>query len=454
LKKYLLILFFVHFFNELIATNYFVSNNGNNSNPGTSEALPWQTMAKVNSMKSVFNPGDSIKFKRGGYFYGTLNLTRSGNSSANIVFTNYGSGNLPKWQYSTAGASIAELSYNYNVSYITFDGFIITDTTTDLINRIPQAKVSIGLQFEGGSNNTVKNCEFSLIGIGIFFSNCDNNKCINSKFYNLRMVKNTVGGDDDYGANPIVLGNSSNNIISNNQFKDCWANSYDYGLDGGGVEFFGPCSNNIVTYNLFNDCNGVGEFGSSTSGTSSNNLIGYNLIINCGLLTYCNTTGTFAVEVDNIKYYNNAIIETSADRFGQSELLRFNGSPVAATVFDLKNNIFYIENGMNITTSGNSTKFSHNNNIYRFLTGGNTNYTINSNELITSISPFTDVSNLNPELWNYYPNATSQAIDFGAYLGFTLDYYGNSINNRPEAGILEALGPSKSIKGKFKIHNN
>lgn len=452
MKKYLLILLLFGFLNEVAATNYFVSSGGNNSNPGTSESLPWQTMAKVNSMKTIFNPGDSIKFHRGDFFYGTLNLTRSGTVGANIVFTNYGTGNLPKWQYSTTGAAISALSYNYNVSYIIFDGFIITDSSMDVSNRTPQAKVGIAIEFEGGGNNTVRNCEFSLIGIGIFFSNGDNNKCTNSKFYNLRMVKNTVGGDDDYGANPIVLGNSNNNIISNNQFKECWSNSYDYGLDGGGVEFYGPCSNNVVTYNWLTDCCGVAEFGSNISGTSSNNLIGYNLIINCGLLTYCNTTGTFAVEVDNVKYYNNAIIETSADRYGQSELLRFNGTPVASTVFDLKNNIFYINNGMNITTISNSTKFSHNNNIYKFLTGGTTNYTINVNELITSIIPFTDVSNSNPELWNYYPNTNSQAIDFGVNVGFSVDYYGNNIVNQPDAGILEAIGPSKAIRGKFKLH--
>ena len=50
---------------------------------------------------------------------------------------------------------------------------------------------------------------------------------------NLRMVVNTNdNGDNDYGANPLVI-SASNNTITNNYFHDCWATSFDYGIDGG-----------------------------------------------------------------------------------------------------------------------------------------------------------------------------------------------------------------------------
>ncbi len=45
------------------ATNYYVSNTGNDGAAGTSTGAAWQTIAKVNA--SSFSPGDSILFKCG-----------------------------------------------------------------------------------------------------------------------------------------------------------------------------------------------------------------------------------------------------------------------------------------------------------------------------------------------------------------------------------------------------
>ena len=48
-------------------TNYYVKNGGNDAAAGTSDALAWQTLWKVNNYSSTtgFLPGDSIFFKRG-----------------------------------------------------------------------------------------------------------------------------------------------------------------------------------------------------------------------------------------------------------------------------------------------------------------------------------------------------------------------------------------------------
>lgn len=71
------------------ATNYYVSNAGNDANPGTL-AQPWATISKVNSSMGTFVATDSILFQRGGVFTGTLNVTKAG-----IIFSAYGSGNKP-----------------------------------------------------------------------------------------------------------------------------------------------------------------------------------------------------------------------------------------------------------------------------------------------------------------------------------------------------------------------
>ncbi|NIM52341.1 MAG: hypothetical protein GTO22_24370, partial [Gemmatimonadales bacterium] len=53
------------------ARDYHVSPGGNDSNPGT-QAKPWRSIAKVNSMD--FGPGDRVLFEAGKTFAGTIAL--------------------------------------------------------------------------------------------------------------------------------------------------------------------------------------------------------------------------------------------------------------------------------------------------------------------------------------------------------------------------------------------
>ncbi|MEO6949693.1 MAG: right-handed parallel beta-helix repeat-containing protein [Ginsengibacter sp.] len=76
------------------ATNYYISSSGNDSNSGTNESSPWQTLDKVNSFKN-FVPGDNILFNRGDTFYGSITVSNAGSSYAPITFGAYGSGANP-----------------------------------------------------------------------------------------------------------------------------------------------------------------------------------------------------------------------------------------------------------------------------------------------------------------------------------------------------------------------
>jgi len=59
------------------STSYYVSNDGDNSNSGTSIDSPWKTIGKVNSeFGNAIMPGDDIYFKRGDTFTDAyLNVT-------------------------------------------------------------------------------------------------------------------------------------------------------------------------------------------------------------------------------------------------------------------------------------------------------------------------------------------------------------------------------------------
>ncbi len=78
----------------LAQTTYYVSNSGSDSNSGTSESSPWESLNKVNIYS--FSPGDQILFKRGDQWEGTITVNASGTSGNPIVYGAYGSGDKPK----------------------------------------------------------------------------------------------------------------------------------------------------------------------------------------------------------------------------------------------------------------------------------------------------------------------------------------------------------------------
>lgn len=76
----------------LLATEYYVSTLGNDSNSGLSSSSAWQTLNKVNSFPFV--PGDIVRFERGGVWREQL-IPQSGDIGGYITYTSYGSGNKP-----------------------------------------------------------------------------------------------------------------------------------------------------------------------------------------------------------------------------------------------------------------------------------------------------------------------------------------------------------------------
>lgn len=94
-------------------STFYVSNSGNDSNDGRSEAQPWKTVGKVNSALAQMQPCDRVLFHRGDVFRDTyLRLTNetnataattlasdpprpSGNSTCQFTIGAYGSGPAP-----------------------------------------------------------------------------------------------------------------------------------------------------------------------------------------------------------------------------------------------------------------------------------------------------------------------------------------------------------------------
>ncbi len=89
------------------ATTYFVdASNGNDDYAGTSAALAWQSISKVNS--SVFLPGDSIFFKRNESWREQLIVSSSGVEGNPITYGAYGEGDAPLFLGSVAKNSASD----------------------------------------------------------------------------------------------------------------------------------------------------------------------------------------------------------------------------------------------------------------------------------------------------------------------------------------------------------
>lgn len=79
------------------ATNYYVKNGGNDSFNGSNDALAWNTITKVNTewVAGTFAAGDTIFFKRGSTFAGTITVTEAGTAGTPIVISAYSTGADP-----------------------------------------------------------------------------------------------------------------------------------------------------------------------------------------------------------------------------------------------------------------------------------------------------------------------------------------------------------------------
>ena len=79
---------------EIPSATYYVANNGDDDDTGTSPSSPWQTVARVNT--ASLEPGDRVLFRRGDEWYEALTITTSGEAGKPILFGAYGTGPRPR----------------------------------------------------------------------------------------------------------------------------------------------------------------------------------------------------------------------------------------------------------------------------------------------------------------------------------------------------------------------
>jgi parallel beta-helix repeat protein len=455
ISRFLVLLFFVATSFSAHATDYYVDPSSSCANLGTYND-PWHDISDIPWTINYFQPGDVVYFRRGQQYWGTLSINSSGREGAPITFMPYGDGAAPIIKYSPWHFTDPQI-YNRvmirlnQCNYVVIDGFEMSDYSIRDYERGGTANVGYGVYIykgpgDGGSHNVIKNCTISRIGAGVNIDGGSYNTVTNCNISNLRMIINTSYQMwDDFGAVGIVVG-GSNNTITHNQIHECWSNSYDYNLDGGAIEMYGEVSNNKILYNTASDNIGFMEFGSGWGGHALNNLVGYNLLVNNGHVFWINSSSFFALDVRNLQFFNNNVVETRTPRLPDvRNLIGIMSTPWVANVLTMKNNIFWINTSSNITDPNfkpfNGPQLIHQSNIFH-LNGGAIGYDLDYSEqkLPNDVEVFANSYSDDPLTWNYDLRPTSAAVNWGQWTGIEKDFWDKSVpfSGVPDAGISES----------------
>lgn len=340
-----------------MATTYYIdasSATASNQNAGTSPEVPYLSFEALAGR--TFEPGDVIALKAGTKYEGGLTIRSSGTEKAPITVTSYGSGDKPVITNSGMWSDGISLE---GAHHVVIDGIKIAGAH--------EAGISIDAS---SSNNVVRNCEATNVGLGISVAGTDN-LVTNNYLHDLNMVVNTADMmHDDYGANGIFV-SGSDNEFSYNDIVRAKAQSHDYGHDGGGFEIWGGVEGLRIHDNMVRDSDGFLEIG-GTSGTVANlDVFGNRSIDNGAFAVLHNGSGPFGLAIRSIAVTGNVIAESNGhpwsmiwidDKAGAGELL-FNNNVVAAvgvhSIFSelgagVANNTFMLDDVATIYRDGSS----------------------------------------------------------------------------------------------------
>jgi len=387
-------------------TFYVDANSGSDSNDGRSPQTAWRSLNAVNSRS--FSPGDVIGFNRGTSYYGGLRISSSGSASQPIFFTAYGSGAAPVFSNAPTGYTS---SVYLDGNYVVVENFKMIDAM--------EAGIKVS-----GTHNIVRKNEMTNVGIGALamgkFNYFEGNFVHDGK-----LVVNTPGGDDDYGANGFSV-SSSDNEFAFNKCQNCRAPSYDYGSDGGMFELWGTngIDNTYIHHNIAIDTNGFFETGGDPGSSARNVRIAYNEIINSGF-GGIHAGGTFGIAVSNMLVENNTVV----DSYAGGTLFWVYAGTVAPSAVTFRNNIIQTP-ASNVFPSD----FTRSNNIYNIPSSS---AIVGGSRALGAGEKIADPLFVNGGAFDFHLQASSPAIDAGANLGYMYDLDNKTLVGIPDAGAFE-----------------
>lgn len=251
-------------------TYYVSSTTGNDANTGIDAAHAWKTLDKVNA--TFFYQGDSILFKSGDEFIGQLRIKSSGSREYPIFYGQYGVGNFPVINGSTAlgGDNVCAIYIN-NASNIHLKNLEATNDRKVSKTGISDAE-SYGISVHNNGNEVISNIHFEdLIVRKVFAVNADGIDFDAMKVHGIRFYseRNTISGKEKnirdvlvencyitltgkfgivggHGGGDSGIGNDSLNRNMNFVFR----NNHTYNTGGSGI-MPGGTYNCLLEHNTF-----------------------------------------------------------------------------------------------------------------------------------------------------------------------------------------------------------
>jgi parallel beta-helix repeat protein len=398
--------------NILPAVYYINSENGNDNNSGTSADNSWKSLRKVNYF--TFKPGDSVLFKKNSTWKGQLLITQNGSPGNPVVYSNYGSGNLPVID---GNNSEHYCIYVNNSSLVTVDGFeVINSGKNDGIN----------IEVKGCEHCVIKNCKIIVnMRAGILPENC--NYCIIQN-NNINTLNAFIPDQADCiyaqrNSNNVYDGN---NIVNYNKSEEQHADCIQLYLETDAV-----VKNNYLEQNNTKLGNAQGLYCTMPYGTH----IYFNNIIYCpntnaqlmGFLLLKKGTGT-------VRVLNNTLVGGKMNVFrtddtkpvirnnifvtnGNYSMVRFD-SPLNQSA-DINYNLYYSQKNKPVNYMNYEYSFSDWQNMDHEKNGLNKDPKLDKDNLLGPSSPAknkgTDISHLMYSGKTVNVNSKGKKFDIGAY---------------------------------------
>ncbi len=344
-------------------TTYYISENGNDANDGTSPKKPWKTLAKLTSMQATLKAGDAVLLERGGIYRAPKQVTLVNG----VSYGAYGSGDKPcvygsaKNYVNAAWTSVGTNLWKLEEGLGTNVGLVVFDhgrATGYWRSEKSQVKNNYDYYTSDGylvlylDKNPVS--AFSSIEIGL-----------NSHLYFMEPYSHDITIENicfKYTGGHAVRGSNCSNITVRNleigYIGGCILSGFKEGKTryGNGVEFMAGSKNIVVENNWIYQ---IYDSGVTHQGDGTYHLDGFtiknNLIEYCGMgsIEYWHTPNC---DIANVTYEGN-LLRFAGYGFGGTQRpdkqmtghIMSNGVPTSglyinnkATNFVIKNNVFEV----------------------------------------------------------------------------------------------------------------
>jgi len=250
---------------------YVDSQNGNDANDGLSANLAWRSLEKAGSQALL--PGDSVRFKRGAAFTGSLYINDSGNSYNYITLTDYGDPELPAPAFSNSVFGPENNSFGNCVrlkgSFILLENIYCRHTVAE----VPPHAGGFLTMWELGAiyiDKTAKHCivrNNELYDCGVGIKSYGENSLIENNYIH---DCNRILAEWNWGPIGIWIGGDYQEVCYNRIFNYSvvdprikWGHdAYGGGADGGAIEIDDARvskANIFIHHNYTRDCQGFLE---------------------------------------------------------------------------------------------------------------------------------------------------------------------------------------------------